>query len=92
MLEALSDLEIASKVMSKKSETDSVEDPIDTQYKALKCDIEALDKSSKQYDVIEKYVHNTHAPTHNDYKYEVLDVYAIKRFSLLITLVSSCCF
>lgn len=38
-----------------------------------------LNKNSEEFKIIEKYVRNTHGPTHNSYSLEILDVFKVKR-------------
>ncbi|XP_072169723.1 poly [ADP-ribose] polymerase 2-like isoform X1 [Diadema setosum] len=77
LLEALGDIQIALKVL----ETDKTSDehPIDQQYHALKCKMEPLDKSSKTFELINKYVQNTHAVTHNQYAMTIDEVFDLDK-------------
>lgn len=61
MLEALQDIEIASRLVG--FDTDSTES-LDDKYKKLHCDISPLSHDSEDYRLIEKYLNTTHAPTH----------------------------
>lgn len=65
MLEALGDIEIATSLLKGSSSSD--EHPIDSSYKALNTTIEPVDPASKEYNIIAKYIKNTHAPTHTNY-------------------------
>jgi len=58
MLEALGDIEIATKIM--KATEDSGENPIDSNFKSLKCDMEVVETDSDEYKHIQAYVKNTH--------------------------------
>lgn len=60
MLEALQDIEIASRLVG----FDGDDDDLDTKYKKLRCEISPLSHDSEDYRLIEKYLHTTHAPTH----------------------------
>lgn len=60
MLEALADIEIATKLMKQTEESTDTANPIDINYSALKTDIVPLDVGSAEYKEIEKYVKNTH--------------------------------
>ncbi|GBG61303.1 hypothetical protein CBR_g19836 [Chara braunii] len=62
MLEALRDIEIAAKLVSE--EGDEGEDALDTNYKKLKCPIVPLPQDGPEFNLIKKYLKNTHAPTH----------------------------
>ena len=65
MLEALRDIEIASEFLDSKGEdTDDEEDPLDTHYKKLHCDIKPIPHDSSHFKLVEKYLQQTHAPTH----------------------------
>lgn len=61
MLEALQDIEIASRLVG--FDADSTES-LDDKYKKLHCDISPLSHDSEDYRLIEKYLNTTHAPTH----------------------------
>lgn len=61
MLEALQDIEIASRLVGFDASND---DSIDDNYKKLHCDISPLPHDSEDYRLIEKFLHTTHAPTH----------------------------
>lgn len=61
MLEALQDIEIASRLVGFDIDND---DSLDEKYKKLQCDISPLPHQSEDYRVIEKYLKSTHAPTH----------------------------
>ena len=74
MLEALSEIEIATKIIQN-SDSKLNENPMDMHYKSLGCDIECMNPSSDEYEMISKYVSNTHGKTHTGYKLSVLQVY-----------------
>ncbi|GJN12065.1 hypothetical protein PR202_ga30309 [Eleusine coracana subsp. coracana] len=61
MLEALQDIEIASKLVGFDSDND---ESLDDKYKKLHCNITPLAHDSEDYKLIERYLLNTHAPTH----------------------------
>lgn len=61
MLEALQDIEIASRLVGFDVDSD---DPLDAKYKKLRCDMAPLPHDSEDYQLIEKYLLTTHAPTH----------------------------
>ena len=61
MLEALQDIEIASRLVGFDANND---DSIDDNYKKLHCDISPLPHDSEDFRLVEKFLHNTHAPTH----------------------------
>lgn len=57
MLETISDLKIASKLMELKNDKEEAE--IDQNYKKLGCSIKPLDESSDDYRLITEYFNNT---------------------------------
>lgn len=61
MLEALQDIEVASRLVG--FDIDNA-DSIDAKYKKLRCCINPLSHDSEEYQLIKKYLHKTHAPTH----------------------------
>lgn len=61
MLEALQDIEIASRLVGFDVDSD---DSLDEKYKKLHCDITPLPQDSEDFKLIEKYLLTTHAPTH----------------------------
>lgn len=61
MLEALQDIEIASRLVGFDVDSD---DSFDEKYQKLCCDIAPLPHDSEDYQLIEKYLLTTHAPTH----------------------------
>lgn len=61
MLEALQDIEIASRLVGFDVDND---DSLDEKYKKLRCNIDPLPHDGEEYQLIEKYLHKTHAPTH----------------------------
>lgn len=61
MLEALQDIEIASRLVGFDADND---DSLDEKYEKLRCGISPLSHDSEDYRLIEKYLQTTHAPTH----------------------------
>lgn len=76
MLEALQDIEIASRLVG--FDTDS-DDSLDTKYKKLRCDMTPLPHDSEDYRLIEKYLLTTHAPTHTEWSLELEEVFSLER-------------
>ncbi|KAH1078104.1 hypothetical protein GLYMA_19G162800v4 [Glycine max] len=76
MLEALQDIEIASRLVGFDANND---DSIDDNYKKLHCDISPLPHDSEEFCLIEKFLHNTHAPTHTDWSLELEEVFSLER-------------
>lgn len=77
MLDNLIEIELAYSMLNE--ETDSEKNPIDGHYKQLKTDITPLDKSTEEFQILQKYVQNTHAETHNQYELEIQDIFKVAR-------------
>uniref|UniRef100_A0A3P8XGH5 Poly [ADP-ribose] polymerase n=1 Tax=Esox lucius TaxID=8010 RepID=A0A3P8XGH5_ESOLU len=77
LLEALSDIQIAVKMVQSSAFGD--EHPLDRQYHSLQCQLQPLSTGSQEYQVIERYLQSTHAPTHSDYTMTVLDIFTVDR-------------
>ncbi|XP_019748466.1 poly [ADP-ribose] polymerase 2 isoform X2 [Hippocampus comes] len=78
LLEALSDIQIAVKMVESSSDGDN-EHPLDRHYRSLNCKLDPLDPLCEEYKVIEKYLQSTHASTHCDYTMSVMDMFAVDR-------------
>uniref|UniRef100_A0A803M7S8 Poly [ADP-ribose] polymerase n=1 Tax=Chenopodium quinoa TaxID=63459 RepID=A0A803M7S8_CHEQI len=76
MLEALQDIEIASRLVGFDADSD---EPLDTKYKKLQCDMVPLSHDSEDYQLIEKYLLTTHAPTHTEWSLELEEVFSLER-------------
>ncbi|GMP99507.1 hypothetical protein CsSME_00046950 [Camellia sinensis var. sinensis] len=76
MLDALQDIEIASRLVGFDVDND---DSLDENYKKLRCDINPLPHDSEDYRLIEKYLQTTHAPTHTDWALELEEVFSLER-------------
>ncbi|KAL5796559.1 hypothetical protein ACOSQ2_001379 [Xanthoceras sorbifolium] len=76
MLEALQDIEIASRLVGFDVDND---DSLDEKYKKLHCDIAPLPHDSEEFRLIEKYLLTTHAPTHTDWSLELEEVFSLER-------------
>lgn len=69
MLEALRDIEIASEFLGSKNEGTEEEDPLDAHYKKLHCNILPIPHDSAEFKMVDKYLKQTHAPTHTVYNH-----------------------
>lgn len=74
MLDNLSEIELAYSLLKSEDEEDKGSDPIDKHYRKLKTKVEVLDKKCDEFQMIEKYVSNTHAATHSHYKLVIDEV------------------
>ncbi|XP_072398728.1 poly [ADP-ribose] polymerase [Diabrotica undecimpunctata] len=75
MLDSLLELEIAYNLMK----TSGSEHTVDSYYKQLNTEIDVLEKTSEEFQIIQEYVKNTHAATHNTYDLVIDEVYTVKR-------------
>ncbi|GAA6079173.1 poly [ADP-ribose] polymerase 1, partial [Tachysurus ichikawai] len=78
MLDNLLDIEVAYSLLRGGAE-DNKKDPIDLNYEKLKTKIQVVDKSSEEAQIIQQYVTNTHAATHNTYTLEIEEIFKIER-------------
>jgi len=78
MLQSLEDIQVATRLLDDKKK-DKDESVIDHNYKKLNADIIPLDTKSERYKLLEEYVRNTHAATHNRYTLDILDIFEVKR-------------
>ncbi|KAF9608108.1 hypothetical protein IFM89_006035 [Coptis chinensis] len=76
MLEALQDIEIASRLVGFDADSD---DSLDENYKKLRCAITPLPHDSEDFQLVKNYLHATHAPTHKDWALELEDVFTLER-------------
>ncbi|KAF4667304.1 Poly [ADP-ribose] polymerase 2 [Perkinsus olseni] len=72
LLEDLQDMGKANEVMENtavavKKEDMLVPNPVDVQYQRLHCGLEPLKPEDEEFHMVEEYMRNTHAPTHNDF-------------------------
>ncbi|XP_063769523.1 poly [ADP-ribose] polymerase 2 [Pseudophryne corroboree] len=77
LLEALGDIQIALKLA--RLDLGTHEHPADRQYRQLHCTMEILDKASNDFQLIERYLQSTHAPTHSDYTMTLLNVFRLQK-------------
>ncbi|KAK2864320.1 hypothetical protein Q7C36_003474 [Tachysurus vachellii] len=78
MLDNLLDIEVAYSLLRGGAE-DNKKDPIDLNYEKLKTKIQVVDKLSEEAQIIQQYVTNTHAATHNTYTLEIEEIFKIER-------------
>ena len=73
LLEVMENIKIAGKIFKK---TNNVSDI----YQGLNTSIEVLEKNGDEWELLEKYIKNTHAPRHN-YKLELVNVFKLDKRS-----------
>ncbi|RUS87948.1 hypothetical protein EGW08_004303 [Elysia chlorotica] len=76
LLEALEDIEIAIKMLKG---GDMSENPVDRHYHQLHCSLNPLDHSTDDFKLIDRYLQDTHADTHKQYKMELLELFDCDR-------------
>lgn len=77
ILDNLIELEIAFSIMQE--DTGDHGNSIDAQYEKLKTELEPIDHKSEEFVLINQYVQNTHAATHDAYSLEVVDIFKVNR-------------
>lgn len=75
MLDSLMEIEIAYNLMKGGGSDHSV----DSYYNQLNTEIDVLSRDTEEFKVIEEYLRNTHAATHDQYSLELSEVYTVKR-------------
>ncbi len=55
------------------------EHPVDRHYCELKCQLAPVDTEDSVFALVEKYMRQTHATTHNQYHLELLDLFSVER-------------
>ncbi|RVE52809.1 hypothetical protein evm_002466 [Chilo suppressalis] len=76
MLDNLLEIEIAYSLLDS---DDGSESPVTAHYKKLKAEIAPLERSSSEFDIVEKYLRNTHAATHSNYALEIQEAFKVVR-------------
>uniref|UniRef100_A0A8C4QTR1 Poly [ADP-ribose] polymerase n=1 Tax=Eptatretus burgeri TaxID=7764 RepID=A0A8C4QTR1_EPTBU len=74
----LRDIEVAVKLLGS-DEAGVLEHPVDAHYRALHCQLNPVDPSSSEFQIIEKYLKTTHAKTHMAYTMSIIDLFAVER-------------
>lgn len=69
------EMEVAYKMMQSVGENNDV----DHYYTQLKADIDVVEKTTEEFEMIQEYVRNTHAKTHSNYELEIVDVLKVRR-------------
>ncbi|GFS80273.1 poly polymerase 1 [Nephila pilipes] len=77
MLDSLLEIEFAYSLI--KGKHNESKDPVDEHYEKLEADIDPVKKESDEYKLVEKYLKNTHAETHDQYKLDLQEVFKINR-------------
>ncbi|KAI5311120.1 hypothetical protein L3X38_045587 [Prunus dulcis] len=73
MVEALDEIVVATKLL--KDDTGMQEDPLYSSYQRLRCELTPLGADSDEFNMIAKYLHNTHAKTHSNYAVDIIQIF-----------------
>ena len=76
MLENISDMKIANTILESSSTN---LDPADEHYLKLKCGLSPIERNDPLFAILETYVKNTHAKTHNSYDLRVMEIYKLDK-------------
>jgi poly [ADP-ribose] polymerase len=76
MLESLTDMKIATTILEQAQTNLS---PSDEHYLKLKCGLKPVNKQDPLFQLLETYLTNTHAATHNNYSLTVLDIFEVDK-------------
>ena len=68
-------VKLKKKKSKKASKAENIPNPIDENYESLNCDINPIEKGSKEYKLLEEYLENTA----NGRKLAIVDVFKVKR-------------
>ncbi|XP_023744602.1 poly [ADP-ribose] polymerase 2 [Lactuca sativa] len=79
MVEALGEIEVATKLLEDNAGMEEQEDPILSRYQRLGCELTPVEVDSKEFHMITKYMKNTHAKTHSDYSVEIVQIFRASR-------------
>ncbi|CAL1697247.1 unnamed protein product [Somion occarium] len=83
LVDALGDMEVASKLIASSILTDESGapiNPIDAHFRSLRLtDMSPIDKGSKEFKGLNHYTHDTHGATHGHYKVHVQYAYRVER-------------
>lgn len=85
MLDSLLEIECAYNLIKREMDPvdgdgkEKMKNPIDKYYEQLKTNLEPLERSSEEFELLERYVRNTHAATHSMYELEIVDIFKVAR-------------
>jgi poly [ADP-ribose] polymerase len=77
-VDALREMEIATSMLKNPAKDGSVNE-LDAYYSRLKCGLELLPPASEERAMVERYLQQTHAPTHTQYQMELQHVWKVER-------------
>lgn len=77
MLDSLIEMKLAYGLMQQEGDEDV--NPVDKRYSQLRNSIKPMDKSDPMYGILEVYLRNTHANTHQNYTLAIEEIFEIDR-------------
>ncbi|XP_053115010.1 poly [ADP-ribose] polymerase 2 isoform X2 [Hemicordylus capensis] len=77
LLEALGEIRIAIKLV--RSEQPHLENPLDRSYRGLGCELQPLERDNPDFQILERYLLSTHAPTHKDYTMTLMEAFVLNK-------------
>lgn len=78
MVEALGNIQLAARAIASGDGTSSIH-PIDARYRELHTCLQPIDTGSPTHRLLQDYLANTHASTHNSYKLELQQAFSVER-------------
>jgi hypothetical protein len=78
MLQSLEDIQVFTKLLDEGKVASDMNE-IDSNYLKLAADIEPLDRSSEEFKAIHKYLKNTHASTHSNYRLDLVEAFKMSK-------------
>ncbi|CAN6561529.1 unnamed protein product [Malus baccata var. baccata] len=73
MVEALGEIEVTTKLL--KDDTGMQGDPLYSCYRSLHCELTPVGADSQEFDMIKKYMRNTHAKRHSTYTVDIVQIF-----------------
>ncbi|XP_042405989.1 poly [ADP-ribose] polymerase 2-A-like isoform X3 [Zingiber officinale] len=77
MVESLAEIEIATKILQ--NDVEAEDDPLNSRYKQLQCELSPIEVDTKEFAMIKKYLLNTHAKTHSGYTVDIVQIFKVSR-------------
>lgn len=77
MLEALSNIELASSIIAPKERIKT--HPLDARYAQMQAELKPVERGGPLHKLLSDYLTQTHAPTHMQYKLELLQAFEVRR-------------
>ncbi len=76
MLESLSDLKVATRLL-KQAQLPANKHPLELYYQSLGTRLDPVDSTSAEWQMVQEYLQTTHAPTHTEYRLELMNLFQV---------------